>query len=93
MFESTHRHLQTAEVWFAEGGVNLEDSANRVTLTDHAQTVVTGSYFYYCSDPDAYLEVIWFTSAGDLITIKANPAVNGQPAMPSVRLTAHRVDD
>lgn len=81
------------DIWFRENGIDIPNSNTVITIAGQAQTLVALNYFYSCTDPNNYVEIMWWTSDSntvhvDHIEAKTSPT---RPLMPSIILTVNQV--
>lgn len=81
------------DVWFAENGTAIPNSNTRITIAGQSQSVAAWNYFYHCTNPNDYVEVMWFTQDSSSIVVTTNPASTNpaRPAVPSIILTVNQV--
>jgi hypothetical protein len=77
-------------IWLRKNGINLTDTATTVTLSgNNAKNVAAWNWFVQSAAND-YYQIIW-QSADTNVRLFAEPA-DGHPGIPSVIVTANRVD-
>jgi hypothetical protein len=77
-------------IWLRKNGINLTDTATTVTLSgNNAKNVAAWNWFVNSAAND-YYQIIW-QSADTNVRLFAEPA-DGHPGIPSVIVTANRVD-
>lgn len=77
-------------IWLAKNGTNLTDSATTITLNGNNDKQVAAWNWFVNSAANDYYQIIWYSADTDL-RILAEPQ-DGHPGIPSVILTANRVD-
>jgi hypothetical protein len=76
----------TMFIWFRRNGVDLVDSATKITVAGpNAETVAAWNYLITMQAGD-YFELVW-SSAATTVVLLAEPAVAPVPAIPSVIMT------
>jgi hypothetical protein len=77
-------------IWLRKNGINLTDTATSVTLSgNNAKNVAAWNWFVNSAAND-YYQIIW-QSADTNVRLFAEPT-DGHPGIPSVIVTANRVD-
>jgi hypothetical protein len=77
-------------IWLAKNGTNLTDTATTITLSGNSDKEVAAWNWFVNSAANDYYQIIW-QSADTRVRLLAEPA-DGHPGIPSVILTANRVD-
>jgi hypothetical protein len=92
VFSKSNSNAADVDIWFAENGRPISDSNTRVTVAGQAQSVAAWNYFYHCTDPRNYLEVMWYTADGR-VQVEANDSATSpnRPAVPSIILTVNQI--
>jgi hypothetical protein len=77
-------------IWLRKNGINLTDTSTTITLSSSTRKQVAAWNWFVNSAANDYYQIIW-TSADTNVRLLAEPA-DGHPGIPSVILTANRVD-
>ena len=77
-------------IWLRKNGINLTDTATTVTLVGNNSKQVAAWNWFVNSAANDYYQIIW-QSADTNVRLLAEPA-DGHPGIPSVIVTANRVD-
>ena len=77
-------------IWLRKNGIDLTDTATTVTLTGNNGKEVAAWNWFTNSAANDYYQIIW-QSADTSVRLFAEPA-DGHPGIPSVIVTANRVD-
>jgi hypothetical protein len=77
-------------IWLRKNGINLTDTATTITLTGNNGKAVAAWNWFVNSAANDYYQIIW-QSPDTNVRILAEPA-DGHPGIPSIILTANRVD-
>jgi hypothetical protein len=76
----------TMFIWFRRNGVDLTDSATKITIAGpNAETVAAWNYLITMQAGD-YFELAW-SSADTAVVLRAEPAAAPAPSIPSVIMT------
>jgi hypothetical protein len=76
----------TMFIWFRRNGVDLVDSATKITVAGpNAETVAAWNYLITMQAGD-YFELVW-SSADTAVVLRSEPAAAPVPAIPSVIMT------
>lgn len=76
----------TMFIWFRRNGVDLVDSATKITIAGpNAETVAAWNYLITMQAGD-YFELVW-SSADTAVVLRSEPAAAPVPAIPSVIMT------
>jgi hypothetical protein len=78
-------------IWLRKNGIDLTDTATSVSLTNNNDKVVAAWNWFVNSAANDYYQIIWY-SADTNIRLLAETAGGGHPGIPSVILTANRID-
>jgi hypothetical protein len=78
-------------IWLRKNGIDLTDTATTVTLTNNNDKVVAAWNWFVNSAANDYYQIIWL-SADTNIRLLAEPISGTHPGIPSVIVTANRVD-
>ena len=78
-------------IWLRKNGTDLTDTATSVSLTNNNDKVVAAWNWFVNSAANDYYQIIWY-SADTNIRLLAETAGGGHPGIPSVIVTANRVD-
>jgi hypothetical protein len=88
--EKTDSGTDVIVIWLRKNGIDLIDSATKLTLTGNGTKVVAAWNWFASSAANDYYQIIW-SSADTGMRLYAEPA-GGTPGIPSVILTVNRVD-
>jgi hypothetical protein len=77
-------------IWLRKNGINLTDTATTITLVGNNGKQVAAWNWFVNSAANDYYQIIW-QSADTSVRLLAEPA-DGHPGIPSVIVTANRVD-
>jgi hypothetical protein len=77
-------------IWLRKNGIDLTDSATKLTLSGNGTKVVAAWNWFVSSAANDYYQIIW-VSADTGMRLYAEP-INDTPGIPSVILTVNRVD-
>ena len=77
-------------IWLRKNGINLTDTATTITLIGNNGKQVAAWNWFVNSAANDYYQIIW-QSADTNVRLLAEPA-DGHPGIPSVIVTANRVD-
>jgi hypothetical protein len=78
-------------IWLRKNGIDLTDTATTLTLpTNNSKAVAAWNWFVNSAAND-YYQIIWYSADTDL-RLLAETAGGGHPGIPSVIVTANRVD-
>jgi hypothetical protein len=86
----------TVDIWPAVDGDDVPDSNTRVTLTGPARSakIVAAWNWLVTVDAGGYVEIRWSTTDADIILHHEDPPTNpARPAIPSIIVTAVKVDE
>ncbi len=78
-------------IWLRKNGIDLIDTATTLTLPTNNSKVVAAWNWFVNSAANDYYQIIWLSADTDL-RLLAETAGGGHPGIPSVILTANRVD-
>jgi hypothetical protein len=88
--EKTDSGTDVIVIWLRKNGIDLTDTATKLTLTGNGTKVVAAWNWFATSAANDYYQIIW-SSADTGMRLYAEPA-DGTPGIPSVILTVNRVD-
>lgn len=88
--EKTDSGTDVIVIWLRKNGIDLTDSATKLTLSGNGTKVVAAWNWFALSAANDYYQIIW-TSADTGMRLYAEP-INDTPGIPSVILTVNRVD-
>lgn len=88
--EKTDSGTDVIVIWLRKNGIDLTDSATKLTLSGNGTKVVAAWNWFVPSAANDYYQIIW-VSADTGIRLYAEP-INDTPGIPSVILTVNRVD-
>jgi hypothetical protein len=89
--DKTDSGTDVIDIWLRKNGINLTDSATKLTLTGNNTKVVAAWNWFVSSATNDYYQIIW-SSADTNIRLFAEPASGIHPGIPSVILTVNRID-
>jgi hypothetical protein len=78
-------------IWLRKNGIDLTDTATTLTLPTNNSKVVAAWNWFVTSAAGDYYQIIWVSADTDL-RLFAEPISGTHPGIPSVILTANRVD-
>jgi hypothetical protein len=78
-------------IWLRKNGIDLTDTATTLTLPTNNSKVVAAWNWFVTSAANDYYQIIWRSTDTDL-RLLAEPISADHPGIPSVILTANRVD-
>jgi hypothetical protein len=88
--EKTDSGTDVIVIWLRKNGIDLTDSATKLTLSGNGTKVVAAWNWFVSSAANDYYQIIW-VSADTGMRLYAEP-INDTPGIPSVILTVNRVD-
>jgi hypothetical protein len=88
--EKTDSGTDVITIWLRKNGIDLTDSATKLTLSGNGTKVVAAWNWFASSAANDYYQIIW-VSADTGMRLYAEP-INDTPGIPSVILTVNRVD-
>jgi hypothetical protein len=88
--EKTDSGTDVITIWLRKNGIDLTDSATKLTLSGNGTKVVAAWNWFALSAANDYYQIIW-VSADTGMRLYAEP-INDTPGIPSVILTVNRVD-
>jgi hypothetical protein len=88
--EKTDSGTDVITIWLRKNGIDLTDSATKLTLSGNGTKVVAAWNWFTLSAANDYYQIIW-VSADTGMRLYAEP-INDTPGIPSVILTVNRVD-
>jgi hypothetical protein len=88
--EKTDSGTDEITIWLRKNGIDLTDSATKLTLSGNRTKVVAAWNWFALSAANDYYQIIW-VSADTGMRLYAEP-INDTPGIPSVILTVNRVD-
>lgn len=88
--EKTDSGTDVIVIWLRKNGIDLTDSATKLTLSGNGTKVVAAWNWFVSSAVNDYYQIIW-VSADTGMRLYAEP-INDTPGIPSVILTVNRVD-
>ena len=88
--EKTDSGTDVITIWLRKNGIDLTDSATKLTLSGNGTKVVAAWNWFVSSAANDYYQIIW-VSADTGMRLYAEP-INDTPGIPSVILTVNRVD-
>ena len=78
-------------IWLRKNGIDLTDTATTITLSGNNDKQVAAWNWFVNSAANDYYQIIWYSADTDL-RLLAETAGGGHPGIPSVILTANRID-
>ena len=78
-------------IWLRKNGIDLTDTATTLTLSGNNDKKVAAWNWFVTSAANDYYQIIWISTDTDL-RLLAEPISGTHPGIPSVILTANRVD-
>jgi hypothetical protein len=88
--EKTDSGTDEITIWLRKNGIDITDSATKLTLSGNSTKVVAAWNWFVSSAANDYYQIIW-VSADTGMRLYAEP-INDTPGIPSVILTVNRVD-
>jgi hypothetical protein len=88
--EKTDSGTDVITIWLRKNGIDLTDSATKLTLSGNGTKVVAAWNWFVSSAANDYYQIIW-VSADTGMRLYSEP-INDTPGIPSVILTVNRVD-
>jgi hypothetical protein len=88
--EKTDSGTDVIVIWLRKNGIDLTDSATKLTLSGNSTKVVAAWNWFVSSAANDYYQIIW-VSADTGMRLYAEP-INDTPGIPSVIATVNRVD-
>jgi len=88
--EKTDSGTDEIVIWLRKNGIDLTDSATKLTLSGNGTKVVAAWNWFVSSAANDYYQIIWVSADTDM-RLYAEPA-DGTPGIPSLIVTANRVD-
>ena len=88
--EKTDSGTDEIVIWLRKNGIDLTDSATKLTLSGNSTKVVAAWNWFVSSAANDYYQIIW-VSADTGMRLYAEP-INNTPGIPSVIATVNRVD-
>jgi len=89
--EKTDSGTDEIDIWLRKNGIDLTDSATKLTLSGNGTKVVAAWNWFALSAANDYYQIIW-SSADTSMRLYAEPLSGIHPGIPSVIVTANRVD-
>jgi hypothetical protein len=89
--DKTDSGTDEIDIWLRKNGIDLTDTATKLTLTGNNTKVVAAWNWFVLSAANDYYQIIW-ASADTNIRLFAEPLSGIHPGIPSVILTVNRVD-
>jgi hypothetical protein len=78
-------------IWLRKNGVNVDDSATSVQLVGNGAHYVAAWNFFVNSSANDYYQLMWYSPDAN-VRLHAEPAFGVVPGIPSLIVTANRVD-
>ena len=89
--EKTDSGTDEIVIWLRKNGTDLTDTATTITLNGNNDKQVAAWNWFVNSAANDYYQIIWYSADTDL-RLLAEAAGGGHPGIPSVIVTANRVD-
>ena len=89
--EKTDSGTDEVVIWLRKNGTDLTDTATTITLNGNNDKQVAAWNWFVNSAANDYYQIIWYSADTDL-RLLAEAAGGGHPGIPSVIVTANRVD-
>jgi len=89
--EKTDSGTDEIVIWLRKNGIDLTDTATTLTLVGNSTKTVAAWNWFVNSATNDYYQIIWI-SADTGMRLLAEPISGTHPGIPSVILTANRVD-
>jgi hypothetical protein len=89
--EKTDSGTDEIDIWLRKNGIDLIDTATKITLTNNNTKVVAAWNWFVQSATNDYYQIIW-SSADTGMRLFAEASSSAHPGIPSVIATANRVD-
>jgi len=89
--DKTDSGTDVIDIWLRKNGIDLIDTATKLTLTGNNTKVVAAWNWFVSSATNDYYQIIW-SSADTNMRLFAEPASGIHPGIPSVILTVNRID-
>ena len=89
--EKTDSGTDEIDIWIRKNGIDLVDTATKLTLTNNNTKAVAAWNWFVQSATNDYYQLIW-SSADTGMRLFAEPSSSLHPGIPSVIATANRVD-
>ena len=89
--EKTDSGTDEIDIWLRKNGIDLIDTATKITLTNNNTKVVAAWNWFVQSATNDYYQIIW-SSADTGMRLFAEASSSTHPGIPSVIATANRVD-
>jgi hypothetical protein len=89
--DKTDSGVDEVVIWLRKNGTDLTDSATTITLSGNNDKQVAAWNWFVQSAADDYYQIIW-SSADTNLRLLAEPISGTHPGIPSVILTANRID-
>jgi len=89
--DKTDSGTDSVDIWIRKNGIDLLDSATTVTLTGNNDKSVAAWNWFVQSATNDYYQLIWASADTDM-RLLAEASSSVHPGVPSVILTANRVD-
>jgi hypothetical protein len=89
--DKTDSGTDEIDIWLRKNGIDLTDTATKLTLTGNNTKVVAAWNWFVLSAANDYYQIIWASADTD-IRLFAEPLSGIHPGIPSVILTVNRVD-
>ena len=78
-------------IWLRKNGTNLTETATSIKLTGNADHQVAAWNFFVNAAANDYFQLMWYSTDAN-VRLHAEPAFGVVPGIPSVIVTANRVD-
>ena len=78
-------------IWLRKNGTNLTETATSIKLTGNADHQVAAWNFFANAAANDYFQLMWYSSDAN-VRLHAEPAFGEVPGIPSLIVTANRID-
>jgi hypothetical protein len=89
--DKTDSGADAIDIWLRKNGIDLIDTATKLTLTNNNTKVVAAWNWFVQSATNDYYQIIWSSADTDM-RLFAEASSSAHPGIPSVIATANRVD-
>jgi hypothetical protein len=89
--DKTDSGTDEIDIWLRKNGIDLTDTATKLTLTGNNTKVVAAWNWFVLSAANDYYQIIWASADTDM-RLFAEPLSGIHPGIPSVIATVNRID-